>query len=255
MWTPINVIAHIHFHLICQVLLKYSGVESERTASRFRRKKRKICAVFSYFIKRACEIRKEMKRNVQKTAMHLQSCCFAFYPFSLLLPSSLLKLPIVVIQNFCYHGYVTSHFSLLPEGRTRSVEKRAHSHTIRHLVKLLILYPTFSIYTRACVLLTGSQKERDAVEFANKFSTRRELDIYKADKEDVQFSLQVADDIDIGDSFDVKVVVQNKSNEKRTVKLNITSCLAFYTGMPARELKKKKKTLHLAGKEGTVTPC
>ena len=165
-------------------------------------------------------------------------------------PSSLLKLPIVVI-----HGYVTSHLSLLPEGRTRSVEKRAHSHTIRHLVKLLILYPTFSIYTRACVLLTGSQKERDAVEFANKFSTRRELDIYKADKEDVQFSLQVADDIDIGDSFDVKVVVQNKSNEKRTVRLNITSVLAFYTGMPARDLKQKRETLHLAGKEGTVTPC
>ena len=187
--------------------------------------------------------------------MHLQSCCFAFYPFSLSSPSSLLKLPIVEIQKFCYHGYVTSHFSLLPEGRTRSVEKRAHSHTIRHLVKLLILYPTFSIYTRACVLLTGSQKERDAVEFANKFSTRREFDIYKAVKEDVQFSLQVADDIDIGDSFDVKVVVQNKSNEKRTVRLNITSVLAFYTGMPARDLKQKRETLHLAGKEGTVTPC
>ena len=117
------------------------------------------------------------------------------------------------------------------------------------------MYSTFSIYTRACVLLTGSQKERDAVEFANKFSTRRELDIYKADKEDVQFSLQVADDIDIGDSFDVKVVVQNKSNEKRTVRLNITSVLAFYTGMPARDLKQKRETLHLAGKEGTVTPC
>ena len=84
MWTPINVIAHIHFHLICQVLLKYSGVESERTASRFRRKKRKICAVFSYFIKRACEIRKEMKRNVQKTAMHLQSCCFALLNYCFL---------------------------------------------------------------------------------------------------------------------------------------------------------------------------
>ena len=115
------------------------------------------------------------------------------------------------------------------------------------------MYSTFSIYTRACVLLTGSQKERDAVEFANKFSTRREFDIYKADKEDVQFSLQVADDIDIGDSFDVKVVVQNKSNEKRTVKLNITSCLAFYTGMPARGLKQKRETLHLAGKEGSHT--
>ena len=36
-----------------------------------------------------------------------------FLPFFLLSPSSLLKLFIVVIQNFCYHGNVTSHFSSL----------------------------------------------------------------------------------------------------------------------------------------------
>ena len=44
--------------------------------------------------------------------MHVQSCCFArsiaFLPFSLFSPSSFLKLFIVVIQNFCYHGNVTS---------------------------------------------------------------------------------------------------------------------------------------------------
>ena len=51
--------------------------------------------------------------------MLVQRCCFAnlsllfFFPF--LLPSSLFKLPIVVIQKFCYHGNLTSHFySLLP---------------------------------------------------------------------------------------------------------------------------------------------
>ena len=39
----------------------------------------------------------------------------AFLPFSLLLPSALIKLPSVVIQKFYYHGNVTSHFlSLLP---------------------------------------------------------------------------------------------------------------------------------------------
>ena len=37
----------------------------------------------------------------------------AFLPFSLPSTSSLLKLPIVVIQKFCYHGNVTSHFSSL----------------------------------------------------------------------------------------------------------------------------------------------
>ena len=37
----------------------------------------------------------------------------AFLPFSLFSLSSLLKPFIVVIQNFCYHGNVTSHFSSL----------------------------------------------------------------------------------------------------------------------------------------------
>ena len=34
-------------------------------------------------------------------------------PFSLPWQSSLLKLPIIVIQKFCYHGNTTSHFSPL----------------------------------------------------------------------------------------------------------------------------------------------
>ena len=62
-------------------------------------------------------------RNVKKSVMHVQNCCFAnlnllskpiaFLTFSLPSPSSLLKLPIVVIQKFWYHGNVTSHFSSL----------------------------------------------------------------------------------------------------------------------------------------------
>ena len=52
-------------------------------------------------------------RNVQKSVMHVQSCCFAILPFSLPSPSLLLKLSIVVIRKCCYHGNVTSHFSSL----------------------------------------------------------------------------------------------------------------------------------------------
>ena len=50
-----------------------------------------------------------------KSVMYVQSCCFAiaFSPLSLPSSSSLVKLPNVVIQKFCYHGNVTSHFSLL----------------------------------------------------------------------------------------------------------------------------------------------
>lgn len=100
---------------------------------------------------------------------------------------------------------------------------------------------------------TGSHKEREAVEFAYKFSTRKEYDIYQADREDVQFSLEVVDDVAMGDSFDVKVVAQNRSDDKQTVKVNITSVMAFYTGIPAKPLKGKKETLHLGAREGTIT--
>ena len=108
-----------------------SGVESERTVYEFGKKKENYCAVFTKSIKRAREIRKfqvadlkltegrlkkianKQLRNVQKNVMHVQSCCFAILPFSLLSPSLLLKLPIVVIRKCCYHGNVTSHFSSL----------------------------------------------------------------------------------------------------------------------------------------------
>ena len=49
----------------------------------------------------------------------MQSCCFAdinlllFFQFSLLSSVSLLKLPIAVIQKFCYHGNETSHLNEL----------------------------------------------------------------------------------------------------------------------------------------------
>lgn len=97
--------------------------------------------------------------------------------------------------------------------------------------------------------VSGSQKEREAVEFANKFSTRREYDIYKADR-DVNFTLEVVDDISMGDSFDVKVVMKNTSNDLRTVKVNISSIMAFYTGIQAKPLKGKKETVQLAARDG-----
>ena len=69
----------------------------------------------------------------------------------------------------------------------------------------------------------------------------------------MQFSLEVVDDVAMGDSFDVKVVAQNRSDDKQTVKVNITSVMAFYTGIPAKPLKGKKETLHLGAREGTIT--
>ena len=112
---------------ICQMLGKFSGVKSERTASKFRKRKRKLlCCVFTSSFKPVREIRRfhvavvqRRLRNVQKSVMHVQSCCFdnvnllLFLPFLLPSPSSLLKVPTVVIQKFCYHANVRSHFSYL----------------------------------------------------------------------------------------------------------------------------------------------
>ena len=81
-----NLIELIQFHLICQMLAKFSKAESERNAFKFRKRKRKrkFCVVFTYSIKQAREIRKfhvaveqRRLRNVQKSVMHVQSCCFA----------------------------------------------------------------------------------------------------------------------------------------------------------------------------------
>ena len=115
-----------NFILVCKILAKSSGIESERTVSEFRKRKENSCAVFTNPYKRAREIRKfqvsDLQRrltNVQKSVMHVQSRCFAdinrllFLPISLPSPSLLLKLPTVVIKKCCYHGNVTSHFSSL----------------------------------------------------------------------------------------------------------------------------------------------
>ena len=99
------------------MLAKFSGVESKRTVFKFRYRKKYI-VVFTDYIKQAREIRKfhvavvqRRLRTVEKSVIHEQSCCFANVMFSLPSPSSLLKLLIVVVQKYCYHGNVTSNFS------------------------------------------------------------------------------------------------------------------------------------------------
>ena len=72
-----------------------------------------FCVVLTYLIKWASKIRKfhvavvqQRLRNEQTSLMHVQSCSFAnLKPLLFLL---LQKLPVVVIQNFCYHSNVTS---------------------------------------------------------------------------------------------------------------------------------------------------
>ena len=107
------------------MLAKFSGLNPKGPYLSLEKEKEPFCTVFTRSVKRASEIRKfhvtvvqRLLKNVQKSVMHVQSCCFtnkliAFLPFSLPSPSLLPKLPFVVIQKFCYHGNVTSHFSSL----------------------------------------------------------------------------------------------------------------------------------------------
>ena len=126
--TVSNFIEIIQCHLICQMLAKFSGVESQRPNLSLKKEGKNFSVVFTYFVKQAREIRKfhvavlqRGLKNVQKRVMHVQSCNFANVNlllfavlFAVASPSSLLMFPIVVIQKFCYHGNMTSHFSLLP---------------------------------------------------------------------------------------------------------------------------------------------
>ena len=105
--TVSNFIDLIQFHLIWKFFAKLSGVESEI--------KENSCAVFTNSSRRLATTAKKCTKKHDARAK-LLLCWYkpiAFLPFSLPSTSLLLKLPIVVIQKCCYHGNVTSHFSLL----------------------------------------------------------------------------------------------------------------------------------------------
>ena len=122
-----NFIDLIHHHLICQQCSRYFlGLNPKGPYLSLEKEKGNFCVVFTYSFKPVREMRRfhvavvqRRLRNVQKSVMHVQSCCFVNINFSLFLPfsspplSSLIKLRTVVIQKFCQHGSVTPHFSRL----------------------------------------------------------------------------------------------------------------------------------------------
>ena len=71
------------------------------------------------------------KRDAGAKLLFCYSKLIAFLPFSLPSPSSLLELPIAVIQKFCYHGNMTSHFSSLFQ---LMIWKAPRPHTVIHRV-------------------------------------------------------------------------------------------------------------------------
>ena len=106
------------------MLAKFSGLNPKGPYLSLEKEQEPFCTVFTFSVKWASEIRKfhvaivqRLLKNVQKSVMQVQTFCFTdinlllSLPFPLPSPSLLLKLPFVVIQTFCYHGNVTSHFS------------------------------------------------------------------------------------------------------------------------------------------------
>ena len=91
------------------MLAKFSGLNPKGLYLGLEQEKENVCVVLTFLIKRASEIRKvyvavvqQRLRNVQKSVMHVHVHVHVL----------LQKLSIVVIQKICYHGNVTSHFSL-----------------------------------------------------------------------------------------------------------------------------------------------
>ena len=68
-----------------------------------RKKKEEICSPMDNIHGAVRKFPDAGKRNVQKSLIRVQSCCFASFvsPYSLPLP----------IHKFCFHGNMTSHLS------------------------------------------------------------------------------------------------------------------------------------------------
>ena len=82
-WTRAfsNFINLISFHLICQMLGNFSGVNFKGLYLRSEKGKENCCLVFTSSIKRETRrfhvvVVQQRQRNVQKSVMHVQSCCF-----------------------------------------------------------------------------------------------------------------------------------------------------------------------------------
>ena len=89
------------------------------------------------------------------------------------------------------------------------------------------------------------------MQFAFQFGSRAEQEVYETEvKEDVQFHLEVEETIYAGNSFDAAVVVENKSELTREIKINFTAVLSYYTGVLSKKLKSYKLTFLLNSQAG-----
>ncbi|CAL4182166.1 unnamed protein product, partial [Meganyctiphanes norvegica] len=77
-------------------------------------------------------------------------------------------------------------------------------------------------------------------------STQESCDFKSAVKEDVLFTVHKPQQTQIGQPLQIKVVAINQSNSVRTVKVNLSTCSVFYTGVQHSVIKKSEAKLVLA---------
>ncbi|XP_076113269.1 protein-glutamine gamma-glutamyltransferase K-like [Mytilus galloprovincialis] len=99
-----------------------------------------------------------------------------------------------------------------------------------------------------------SDEERRVVKFVNRFSTRRQENIYNLDtKKEIDFNIILPHNAMVGEDFSVYAMVKNVADEKRDIIVKSTLVNSFYTGLPGKRVKTMKFTETLdAGEEKKI---
>ncbi|XP_014666133.1 PREDICTED: coagulation factor XIII A chain-like [Priapulus caudatus] len=96
----------------------------------------------------------------------------------------------------------------------------------------------------------GTEEERLSVFHANKFSSRRDQNIYdKKMEDDVKFKVVSGDDaVGVGEDVAVTLQMTNTSDGARTVAVAMCAKMAFYTGITVQDVKSEKFAVSLEPK-------
>ena len=149
---------------LSQMLAPFSRDESQRTVSKVRKRKIKfLCCVHpvhkagarnvSCYRRAMTATKCTKKRDARAKLLPCQSKPVVFLPFLFSSPSLLLKLPLIVIQKFCYHGNVTSHFSSL---KNQLVPTATRTSNLRPLLRMLVCQEGRRRWVRGCIKITES---------------------------------------------------------------------------------------------------
>ncbi|XP_078606655.1 protein-glutamine gamma-glutamyltransferase K-like isoform X1 [Branchiostoma floridae x Branchiostoma japonicum] len=91
----------------------------------------------------------------------------------------------------------------------------------------------------------GTELERVAVREAVEHGNRPGTYVDRSVPEDVTFSIDTDDDVDIGEDFSVRVKLTNQSNQERYVTMYLTAQAMYYTGVSLGKFWNQRFTVRL----------